>query len=170
MKNICGTYCFFCSIRRKTQVLMDKCGTKTQRQMADRLNLVRKIICDRLHVTGDETWIYFENLKCKISWVWPRTTINIDRKTETLWKEDNSVHFVGSEKCRVSLKLLNPGETVQNRKKWICSTITPHITQRKRSETPFLHLAENTFSTRRTHQTWPLPTTTCFHRCLTHFP
>ncbi|GIY31770.1 hypothetical protein CEXT_342941 [Caerostris extrusa] len=42
-----------------------------------------------------------------------------------------------------------------------------HHKQRKRLETPFLHLAGNS---RLSHQMWPLPITTCFSRCLKYFP
>ena len=53
---------------------------------------------------------------------------------------------------------------LQDTEKWYWSKTTPHHTQRKTSESPFLHLARNSCPTRRTHQTWPLRTTTCFDR------
>ncbi|GIZ01998.1 hypothetical protein CEXT_445071 [Caerostris extrusa] len=40
--------------------------------------------------------------------------------------------------------------------------IAPY-TQKKRSETPFLHLIGKSYPARRTHRTWPLQNTTCFH-------
>jgi len=50
-------------------------------------------------VTGDEKWIFFENPKRKKSWIEPRRTIHIDRKTESLWQEDDVLCLVGSEGC-----------------------------------------------------------------------
>ena len=36
----------------------------------------------------------FQELKSQKIMGWPRTAIDIDHKTELLWKEDNAVHSV----------------------------------------------------------------------------
>lgn len=93
---------------------------------------------------------------CKIK-CWPRIYMYIDRRTESLWKADNSVHFVESEGCRVpwafktrwnNLPLRNHNEwlilirhwserdqnVIQYTKKWLCYTAQPiisHIQQKR---------------------------------------
>jgi len=85
-----------------------------ERQMERRKNTC-EILLERyrkksfLHriVTGDEKWIFFENSQ-KIMGR-PRRTIHIDRKTESLWQENDALCLVGLE---VYYELLKPGETV----------------------------------------------------------
>ena len=50
-------------------------------------------------VTGDEKKIYFQNSKCKKSWVDP--TINIFLKIKSLWTEDDAVRLMGSGGCHL---------------------------------------------------------------------
>lgn len=47
-------------------------------------------------VTGDKQCLYFENAKLKKNLDWPRATINIERKTESLWKVEYSVYLWGN--------------------------------------------------------------------------
>lgn len=120
----------------------------------------------------------------------PRTTINIYRKTESLRRENNAVRLVGSEGYRVpwasgtrwnswyrSLPSVNDRfEQCIDRK----ATRVGYETRKSdfaARQHPITHNENgqrynfrNSCPTRRTFQTWHLPTTTCFHRCRTHFP
>jgi len=81
-----------------------------ERQMQRRKNTC-EILLERyrrksfLHriVTGDEKWIFFENPKCKSHGLAQvqkiRRTIHIDRKTESLWQEDDALCLVRPEEC-----------------------------------------------------------------------
>jgi len=78
-----------------------------ERQMERRKNTC-EILLERyrkksfLHriVTGDEKWIFFENSQ-KIMGR-PRRTIHIDRKTESLWQENDALCLVGLERFIMS--------------------------------------------------------------------
>ena len=62
-------------------------------------------------VTEDEKWIFFENLKRKKSWVDPGAPSTSNRKTESLWQEDDALCLVGPEGV-IYYELLKPDETV----------------------------------------------------------
>ena len=55
----------------------------------------------------------FENLKRKKSWISPRRTIHINRKTESLWWKINALRLVWPEECG---ELLKPGNTVNTKR------------------------------------------------------
>ena len=64
---------------------------------------------------------------------------------------------------------------IKNVARRVCKTRKSDFAIRQRpiwhsnsNQTTFLHLSGNSCLARRTHQTWALPTTTCFHWCLTH--
>ena len=120
----------------------------------------------------------------------PRRTIHIDRKTESLWQEDDALCDVWRDyKGVVYYELLKPGETVNTNNNWSIWTVRclKNDQNIKRSNTRSFfsmtmlhHIWQNQFGTRwkhsagkfypmrLTHQTWLLPITTCLHRWVTH--
>jgi len=58
----------------------------------------RKLFLHRI-VTGDEKWIFFENPKRKKIMSRSRRIIHIDRKTKSLWQEDDALCLVGLKGC-----------------------------------------------------------------------
>ena len=114
-----------------------------------------------------------------------RYIIHIDRKTESLWQEDDALCLVGPEV--VYYELLKPGETVntksyqqlidltvrclkndQNTKRGKVFMTMLHRIRHNQFGTHWKHSAGKFYPMRLTHQTWLLPIITCLHRWVTH--
>jgi len=135
-------------------------------------------------VTGDEKWIYFQNPKCKKSWVdLAQLSTFCSRPLRT---EDDAVRLVGSGGCH----LLRAVDETVNAHRYLQQLIKlhralrekrPHYRKRHADFPPrqrtIAHvnngpklLGDSTgkcYPIPLTHQTWHLPTMTCFRRWAT---
>ena len=138
-------------------------------------------------ITGDEKWIYFENPKLKKSWVYPAQPSTssarpnrFGRKTMICvwWDQQGIVYY----------ERLKPGETInvnryhqqliklhralcekdriinKDMTSWFFSTTTHQHTHLQWSKTTWRHSTGRCYPMPLIHQTWSLPTTTCFCR------
>lgn len=111
------------SRRLKDMGKIQKCGKWVPHKLTERQQENRKVICEMLlqrqqrkgflHriVTGDEKWIYFENPKCKKSWVSPGQPSTSTAKPDRFGKK-RMLCVWWDQKGVVYHELLKPGETV----------------------------------------------------------
>jgi len=160
-----------------------KDSRKTEKPLAKCSHLLlarykRKSFLHRI-VTGDEKWIYFENPKCKRSWVTPGESSTSTARSNAMDGRQCSVWW--DQKGVIYYELLKPGETVNteryrqqmiNLNQALCEK-RPEYQKRQHkvillhdnapSHTAKLvrkrlrHLVGKYFRMRFTHQTWLRP-------------